>query len=130
MTFQGGNVRTRTWKLGVALALVVAVAASIVAAGSARPTADYRVAVVTDIGSMQDHGFNELANKGRLALDAAEGFETRLYETKLAADRLPNLIAAAQAGYDLVIGYGLPHVSTRSTRSHRASRTRSSRAST
>ena len=45
MTFQGGNVRTRTWKLGVALALVAAVAASVVAAGSARPKADYRVAV-------------------------------------------------------------------------------------
>ena len=99
-------MRTRTWKLGGALALVVAVAASVVAAGSARPTADYRVAVVTDIGSIQDHGFNELANKGRLALDGAEGFETRLYQTNVAADRLPNQIAAAQAGYDLVIATG------------------------
>jgi basic membrane protein A and related proteins len=97
-------VRTLKWKLGVALVLVAALAASVVAAGSARPKADYRVALVTDIGSLQDHGFNELANKGRLALGT--GFETRLYETKVAADRLPNLLAAAQAGYDLVIGTG------------------------
>jgi basic membrane protein A len=94
------------WKLGVALVLAVALAASVVAGGSARPKADYRVAVVTDIGSIQDHGFNELANKGRLALDATEGFETRLYQTNVAADRLPNQLAAAQAGYDLVIATG------------------------
>ena len=61
-------MRTLKWKLGGALVLAVALAASIVAASSARPNADYRVALVTDIGSLQDHGFNELANKGRLAL--------------------------------------------------------------
>ena len=99
-------MRTLKWKLGGALVLAVALAASIVAASSARPNADYRVALVTDIGSLQDHGFNELANKGRLALQSGGGFDTRLYETKLAADRLPNLLAAAQAGYDLVIGTG------------------------
>ncbi len=99
-------MRNRKWKLGAALALVLAVGASVVAAGSASTKADYRVALVTDIGSLQDHGFNELANKGRIKLDGVDGFETRLYETKTAADRLPNLIAAAQAGYDLVIGTG------------------------
>ncbi len=99
-------MRNRKWKLGAALVLVVAVAASIVAAGSASSKADYRIAVVTDIGSLQDKGFNELANNGRIKLDGLDGFETRLYETKTAADRLPNLIAAAQAGYDLVIGVG------------------------
>jgi basic membrane protein A len=99
-------VRNRKWKLGAVLAMVAAVAASVVAAGSASPKADYRVALVTDIGSIQDKGFNELANKGRLTIDGLDGFETRLFETKTAADRLPNLVAAAQGGYDLVIGVG------------------------
>jgi basic membrane protein A len=92
--------------LGVALVVVATLAASIVAAGTAGRKADYKVAVVTDIGSLQDRSFNELANKGRIALDAIDGYETRVYETKTAADRLPNLIAATQAGHDLVFGVG------------------------
>ncbi len=99
-------MRNRKWALAAVLAVAATVAASVVASGSAKSTADYRVAVVTDIGSVQDRSFNELANKGRIALDAQEGFETRLYETKTAADRLPNLLAAAQGGYDVVFGTG------------------------
>jgi len=92
--------------VSVVAVLVAALMLVISSAGSARATADYKVAVVTDIGSLQDRGFNELANKGRQSIDAIDGFETRLYETKVAADRLPNLIAAAQSGHDLVFGTG------------------------
>lgn len=108
-------MRNTKWKLGAALALVLALAVSVATTGSASPKADYRVAVVTDIGSLQDRSFNELANKGRLALDELDGFETRVFETKTAADRLPNLLAAAQGGYDLVFGVGFlmfPHLDT------------------
>lgn len=98
-------MRNRKWMLGFALVVVTTLAASIVAAGTAGRKADYRVAVVTDIGSLQDRSFNELANKGRIALDAIDGYETRVYETKTAADRLPNLIAAA-GQHDLVFGTG------------------------
>lgn len=89
-----------------ALAALAALALVFSSAGSARGAADYRVAVVTDVGSLQDRSFNELANKGRTTLDGLDGFETRLYETKVAADRLPNLIAAAQSGNNLVFGTG------------------------
>ena len=90
-----------------ALALAAAVAASVVASGSARSNADYRVAVVTDIGSLQDRSFNELANKGRIALDAISRATRRVCTRRRRRPTgCPNLIAAAQGGYDLVFGVG------------------------
>jgi basic membrane protein A len=98
-------VRTRILSIAALLVLAVTVAMTLISTSAARPAADYRVGVVTDIGSLQDRSFNELANKGRIAVDGLEGFVTRVYETKTAADRLPNLIAAA-GEHDLVFGVG------------------------
>jgi basic membrane protein A len=67
------------------------------------------MALVTDIGSLQDKSFNELANKGRIKVGRDLGIETRVYVTNKAEDRLPNLLAAASAGYDLVFGVGFFH---------------------
>jgi basic membrane protein A len=67
------------------------------------------MALVTDIGSLQDKSFNELANKGRIQVGKDLGIETRVYVTNKAEDRLPNLLAAASAGYDLVFGVGFFH---------------------
>ncbi len=60
------------------------------------------MAIVTDIGSLQDKSFNQLANEGRLRVGKQLGIQTRVYVTKKAEDRLPNLLAAASAGYDLI----------------------------
>jgi basic membrane protein A and related proteins len=62
--------------------------------------------VVTDIGGLNDHGFNQSANAGRLEVQAKLHVATRVYDTRTASDRLPNLQAAAQAGYNLVFGTG------------------------
>jgi basic membrane protein A len=92
------------------LALIASVALVVTSAGSARPEQDdFRMALVTDIGSLQDKSFNELANKGRIAVGRDLGIETRVYVTNKAEDRLPNLLAAASAGYDLVFGVGFFH---------------------
>ena len=107
--------------LGVSAALVVAALAA-ASIGAARPDAadatvgpaartaskqgDFRVAIVTDIGGLNDRSFNTLANRGRLRADNMPGISTRVYITNRPADRLPNLIAAARAGHDLVIGVG------------------------
>jgi basic membrane protein A len=97
-------------KLTVAVVGVVALASAgaILATGKgqARPAA-VRVAVVADTGSLNDKGFNTLAVQ---ALEKAEkqlGVEGRAYPTATAADRTPNLQAAAQAGYGLVIANGV-----------------------
>jgi basic membrane protein A len=66
----------------------------------------YKMAVITDVGGLNDHGFNQAANAGRLQVEKKLGFQTRVYDTRTSAERLPNLQAAAQAGYQLVFGTG------------------------
>jgi basic membrane protein A len=104
-------VRIRRVTIGAAAALTVVAALVAASVGSAKSAATFRVAVVTDIGSIQDKGFNELANKGRLVVEkkwdnSPIPVDTRLFVTKTAADRLPNLQAAAQQGYNLIFGVG------------------------
>src|SRR5207302_2458377 len=93
------------------LALAGVVIASIVFAmvggsGQAARKASSKIAVVTDIGGLNDHGFNQSANAGRLEVQAKLHVATRVYDTRTASDRLPNLQAAAQSGYNLVFGTG------------------------
>ncbi|HLB18202.1 MAG TPA: BMP family ABC transporter substrate-binding protein, partial [Gaiellaceae bacterium] len=66
----------------------------------------YKMAVVTDVGGLNDHGFNQAANAGRLLVQRKLGFQTRVFDTRSAAERLPNIQAAAQDGYQLVFGTG------------------------
>ena len=67
---------------------------------------DIRVCLVTDIGGLNDRGFNSLANQG-LERGASElGVETRVLESQSDADYVPNLSECATQGYDLVISVG------------------------
>src|SRR5256885_932563 len=110
----GGEVlRGRTAVLSVVLAafaLTMFAGASfgMVGAPTVRKAAQvtYKMAVVTDVGGLNDHGFNQAANAGRLLVQKKLGFQTRVFDTRSAAERLPNLQAAAQDGYQLVFGTG------------------------
>jgi len=95
--------------IGVAFALVATMALIGTSAGSAKSEQDFTMAIVTDIGSLQDKSFNQLANKGRLRAQKQLNIKTRVYVTQKAEDRLPNLLAAATAGYDLIFGVGFFH---------------------
>jgi basic membrane protein A len=91
------------------LALVAAAAA--LAAGVAAAQRDaistVRMAVVTDIGGLNDRSFNFLANRGRLrAQRELRGLRTRVYVTNTASERLPNLLAAARQGNRLIFATG------------------------
>jgi len=93
----------------VALAIVVIVGAVIAAAGGtgqAARKATVKVALVTDIGGLNDRSFNQAANAGRLRVQSKLGISTRVFITQSASDRLPNLQTAAQLGYNLVFGTG------------------------
>ena len=72
--------------------------------GAAKVT--YKMALVTDVGGLNDHGFNQSANAGRLRVQKKLGFQTRVYDTRTGAERLPNLQAAAESGYQLIFGTG------------------------
>jgi basic membrane protein A len=64
------------------------------------------VGLVTDIGGLNDRGFNELANTGiEQAVDEL-GVESRVLESKSDADYIPNLSQLADEGYNLIISNG------------------------
>ena len=89
------------------LALVIVAAFLAVGRGEAKPAAAVKVAVVADTGSLNDKGFNTLAVQGLNKAIKDFGVEGRVYPTATAADRTPNLQAAAQAGYGLVVANGV-----------------------
>jgi basic membrane protein A len=75
--------------------------------GNAAHRATIRVAVVTDTGGLNDKGFNSLAAAGLARAEKKLGIDGRVFITQTAADRQPNLVAAAQQGYDLVFAVGI-----------------------
>jgi basic membrane protein A len=99
-------VRSKRFTVGVAFALVAVAALVVSSAGSASRNAAFKMAEVTDIGSLQDRSFNQLANEGRLAVGSELSIPTRVYETKSEAQRIPNMLAASRAGYNLIIAVG------------------------
>jgi basic membrane protein A and related proteins len=100
-------------KLMVATAVIAAALATtglVASAGTAAKAQQaVRVALVTDIGGLNDKGFNTLANAGLKQAKAKLGanLETRVYITNTDADRTPNLQRAAQDGHQLVIANGV-----------------------
>ena len=65
-----------------------------------------KVGLITDIGQLNDHGFNELAYKGLKRAERELGIKGRVFESRSAADYIPNMSTLARQGYDLVIGVG------------------------
>jgi len=99
-------VKARRTAIGAVSALVAIAALILSAAGSASPSQEFKMAIFTDIGSLQDRSFNQLANEGRIAVGKQLGIQTRVYQTKKEAERIPNGIAAGRAGYNLIFGVG------------------------
>ncbi|MBA3329762.1 MAG: BMP family ABC transporter substrate-binding protein [Actinobacteria bacterium] len=65
-----------------------------------------RVGLVTDIGQLNDRGFNFLAYEGVKQAERRLGVDGRVLESRSAADYIPNLTSLARQDYDLVIGVG------------------------
>jgi basic membrane protein A len=88
-------------------ALAIAALSASAAPGKSGATA-VRVAIVTDIGGLNDKGFNQLSNVGlQRAIRRLDNVTGRAYVTSSANDRTPNLRAAAQSGFGLVIPVGV-----------------------
>ena len=66
----------------------------------------FRVALVTDIGGLDDRSFNFLANKGLQDSKKKLGVQGRVFISKSNADYVPNLSTAARQGYNLIISVG------------------------
>ncbi|MGH3105065.1 MAG: BMP family lipoprotein [Gaiellaceae bacterium] len=65
-----------------------------------------QVGLVTDIGGLNDRGFNSLANQGLERAKEELGVEGRVLESKSDADYIPNLSQLAEEGFDLVVSVG------------------------
>ena len=99
----------RKWILGVTFALIAVLALTVASVGSAKPAkgqATVKVAVVTDIGGLNDKGFNALAAKGLKQAESQLGIQGRVFISKSAGDYVPNISTAARQGYNLVVANG------------------------
>ena len=97
--------------LPLAAAVMLAVAAAMSGAGSgdgnaASSARALKLGIVTDIGGLNDRGFNSLANKGRLRADKLSGVSTRVLISRSPSDYIPNLTRLARENYNLIIGVG------------------------
>ena len=97
----------RKWMVLASVALVAVSALTVASIGSAKPAAPakLRVALVTDVGGLNDKSFNALAYKGLKDAQKKLGIDGRVFISKSSADYIPNLSTGARS-YDLVIGVG------------------------
>jgi basic membrane protein A len=65
-----------------------------------------KVAMVTDIGGLNDRSFNALAYKGLQRAKSELGADIRVVTSKSNADYVPNLSSLARQKYDLVVAVG------------------------
>ena len=94
--------------IGIAVLALGVVTASYAAKSSSHKAAatTFKVGLVTDIGGLNDRGFNHLSYLGlqRAVKQFHIGF--KVDTSNSSADYIPNLSSLAKAGYNLVIGVG------------------------
>ncbi len=106
---------TRRVRWGITGALLAAVVLLASACGSSDDGASgttestptgIKVGLITDLGQLNDNGFNELAYNGLKRAEKELGVQGRVIESKSAADYVPNMTSLARKNYDLIIGVG------------------------
>src|SRR5215210_6098385 len=96
----------------VAAAVVAVLTLAVAGTGSAKSDvvakrqATFKVALVTDIGGLDDRSFNFLANRGLTQAKTRLAVQGRVFTSKSDRDYVPNLTRAVRDGNNLVIGVG------------------------
>ncbi len=92
-------------KFRVALSAVLTLffIAGLLAVGQA---AKMKIAMVTDVGGVNDQSFNQSAWEGLKRLEKDLGIKVAYKESKQDADYAPNMETLTDAGYDLIWGIG------------------------
>jgi basic membrane protein A and related proteins len=65
-----------------------------------------RVGLVTDVGGLNDRGFNHLSFVGLQRAEREFGIKQRVFQAESTQEYVPNLSTFARQGYDLTIGVG------------------------
>ena len=68
--------------------------------------ATIKIGLVTDIGGLNDRGFNQLAYAGLKRAEKQLGVQGRVIQSKSASQYVPNLASLAKQHYDLVVAVG------------------------
>ena len=94
--------------IGIAVLALGVVTAGYAAKSSSHKTAatTFKVGLVTDIGGLNDRGFNHLSYTGLLRAAHQFHFKFKVDTSNSGADYIPNLSSLAEQGYNLVIGVG------------------------
>ena len=77
-----------------------------------------KVGLVTDIGGLNDRGFNHLSYVGLLRAQNDFGIQQRVYQAKSTQEYVPNLSTFARQNYDLTIGVGFTEATAIDTAAH------------
>ncbi len=108
--------------------IVVACALALLASGAGGQAASgastLKIGMVTDVGGLNDRGFNHLAYVGMLQAQKRLGVSIRVAESRSPADYIPNLAAFARQGYDLVLGVGYTEIGAMGAVARRFPKTR------
>jgi basic membrane protein A and related proteins len=67
---------------------------------------EIKVGLVTDIGGLNDRGFNHLSFLGLQRAERELGVQQRVFQAHSTQEYVPNLSTFARQGYDLTIGVG------------------------
>jgi basic membrane protein A and related proteins len=110
LRLSGENLRSALAALGIALLLAACGGDDdgggngAPAEGTERP--EFKIALVTDVGQLNDRGFNQLAHEGLKRAEKDLGVDIRVAQSESAADYVPNHTTLARQGFDLIIGVG------------------------
>src|SRR5437763_1185806 len=101
-------VRMRFLALTATGALVGGLAGGLaVAGGTLAPAASQlKVGLVTDIGGLNDHGFNFLASQGLRRASKTLGVKTTVLQSSSTADYVPNITRLISQGTKLIVTNG------------------------
>jgi basic membrane protein A and related proteins len=70
-----------------------------------------KIGLVTDVGGLNDRGFNHLSYLGLLRAQKELGVQQRVYQAKSTQEYVPNLSTFARQAYSLTIGVGFTEAS-------------------
>jgi basic membrane protein A len=73
---------------------------------SSQGGSNVKVGLVTDIGGLNDRGFNHLSYVGLQRAQSQLGIQQRVFQAHSTQEYVPNLSTFARQGYDLTIGVG------------------------
>ncbi len=114
-----GQIVRRAGALCALTFLVAPLGAAAATSSPSAPAAKLRVGLVTDIGGLNDRGFNQLSYQGLQRAEKQLGVNGRVLLSKANSDYVPNLSSLARQHYDLVIAVGFLMTDAVDTVAHR-----------